>query len=282
MDMGNAKIEGMQKKPRLHYYSHRGRRGHPTTLLHRLTTGLLLPILLIFIASFFATGAFLLPISFKLQFGTLLLALGASLLRLLIAYFLSLLVGIPLALLVEKNKHIENFLLPIYDVLESIPILAFFPVIILFFVRSDFLEGAAIFMLFFTMIWSIVFNSVGGLKVIPKDVKAVGQVFGLSTWDRFTKITLPALFPPLVTGSILAFASGWNIVIVAEALNAYAPRSAHAHNLFGIGSVLVMAASSGNNAALLAAIAVLVIAIACINLFVWQPLLARSERFKFD
>jgi NitT/TauT family transport system permease protein len=272
----------MQKKSRLHYYSHRGRRAHPTTLIHRLTTGLLLPIVLIFIASFLATGAILLPISFKIQFGTLLAALGLSLLRLLVAYVLSLTVGIPLALLVERSRHVESFLLPIYDVLESIPILAFFPVIILFFVRSDFLEGAAIFMLFFTMIWSIVFNSVGGLKVIPADVKAVGHVFGLSTWDRFTKITLPALFPPLVTGSILAFAAGWNIVIVAEALSAYAPQSAHAHDLFGIGSVLVTAASSGDNGALLAAMAVLVLAIALINLVVWQPLLARAERYKFD
>jgi NitT/TauT family transport system permease protein len=137
-------------------------------------------------------------------------------------------------------------------------------------------------MLFFTMIWSIVFNTIGGLKVIPRDVKAVGFVFGFSRWDRFTKITLPALFPPLVTGSILALAAGWNIVIVAEALNAYAPQSAHAHNLFGIGSVLVSAAASGDTDALLAAMAVLVITIAIVNLFLWQPLLSRAERYKFD
>ncbi len=270
------------KKHRLHYYSHRGRRGHPTTILHRLTTGLLLPIALIFIASFLATGAWLLPISFKLQFGGILLALGASLLRLLLAYALSLLVGIPLGLLAERSRHVESFLLPVYDVLESIPVLAFFPVIILFFVRSNFLEGAAIFMLFFTMIWSIVFNTIGGLKVIPKDVKAVGHVFGLSKWGRFTKITLPALFPPIVTGSILALAAGWNIVIVAEALHAYAPAASNAHDLFGIGSILVTAASSGNNSELLAAMSVLVIVIALINLFIWQPLLARAERYKFE
>lgn len=271
------------KKPApIHYYSHRGRRRHPTTFLRRLGSGLVLPMLLVLLASFLATGALLLPFAYTVTLGTLLGALGLSLLRLLIAYVLSLLIGIPLALLVERSHHVENVLLPVYDVLESIPILAFFPVIILFFVRSNFLEGAAIFMLFFSMIWSIVFNSVGGLKVIPADVKAVGHVFGLSAWERFTKITLPALFPPIVTGSILAFAAGWNIVIVAEALSAYAPQSAHAHNLFGIGSVLVTAATAGDSGALLSAMTVLVIAIACINLLVWQPLLARAERFKFD
>ncbi len=266
----------------MHYYSNRGHRKHPSSWLERLGTHVVLPIALVLGATFIATGAILLPWSYKLQFGVLLAALATSIIRLLIAYVLSIVVGIPLALLAERNQSIQSVLLPIYDVLESIPILAFFPVIILFFVRSGFLEGAAIFMLFFTMIWSIVFNTIGGLKVIPRDVKAVGFVFGFSRWDRFTKITLPALFPPLVTGSILALAAGWNIVIVAEALNAYAPQSAHAHNLFGIGSVLVSAAASGDTDALLAAMAVLVITIAIVNLFLWQPLLSRAERYKFD
>jgi NitT/TauT family transport system permease protein len=250
--------------------------------MHRVGTGVLLPLLLVVVATFIATGAILIPHVYSLQFGVLLAALGLSLLRLFIAYVLSMLIGIPLGLLAERDKRIESFLLPVYDVLESIPVLAFFPVIILFFVRSGFLEGAAIFMLFFTMIWSIVFNTIGGMKVIPQDVKAVGKVFGLSSWERFTKITLPALFPPLVTGSILALAAGWNIVIVAEALQAYAPQTSHAQDLFGIGSILVTAASTGDNDLLLAAMAILVIVIAIINLFLWQPLLARAERYKFE
>ncbi|MBA3788788.1 ABC transporter permease subunit [Patescibacteria group bacterium] len=270
------------RKTRLHYYSHRGRRKHPTTLLRRLGSGIILPLFLIVLASFFATGALFIPLPYKLQFGILLLALGSSLLRLLVAYTFSLIFAVLLALLVEKSRTVESILLPIYDVLESIPILAFFPVIIIFFVRSGFLEGAAIFMLFFTMIWSIVFNAIGGLKTIPRDVKAVGYVFGLSKWERFTKITLPALFPPLVTGSILALAAGWNILIVAEALHAYAPQSSHASDLFGIGSILVTAASAGDNGALLAAITILIAAITAINLFLWQPLLARAERYKFE
>lgn len=270
------------KAHKLHYYTHRGRRKHPTSILRQLTTGIALPLFLVVIATFLTTGAIFIPYSYKVQFGILLSALGLSLLRLFVAYALSLVIGIPLGLLAERSRKIESVLLPIYDVLESIPVLAFFPVIILFFVRSNFLEGAAIFMLFFSMIWNIIFNTIGGLKVIPQDVKAVGFVFGFSAWDRFRKITLPALFPPLVTGSILALAAGWNIVIVAEALHAYAPSAAHAHDLFGIGSILVAAASSGDNGALLAAMALLVTAIAIINLFAWQPLLARAERYKFE
>jgi NitT/TauT family transport system permease protein len=270
------------RKPLLHYYSHRGRRKHPTTVLHRLGTGVGLPLLLIVLATFLTTGALLIPAAYTLRFELLIGAVGATLVRLLISYALCLVIGVALGLLAEKNKTVESFLLPIYDVLESIPVIAFFPVIILFFVRSNFLEGAAIFMLFFAMIWSVVFNTIGGLKVIPQDVKAVGYVFGFSKWERFTKITLPALFPPLVTGSILALAAGWNLVIVAEGLHAYAPQSARAHDLFGIGSVLVQAALQGDNATLLAAMAVLILVIAVINIFVWQPLLARAEHYKFE
>lgn len=265
---------------RIHYYSHRGRRKHPTTVAHRLLTGIVLPLALVAAAAFIATGVFF-PESLA-HAGRLFGALGASLLRLLVAYLLSLLIGVPLGILAEKSRRLESFLLPVYDVLESIPVLAFFPVIILFFVRAGFLEGAALFMLFFTMIWSIAFNTIGGLKVIPADVIAAGKVFGLSKLERFFTITLPALFPPLVTGSILALAAGWNIVIVAEALHAYAPQSANAHDLFGIGSVLVDAAAQGDTSALIAAMALLVAVIAAINLFVWQPMLARAERYKFE
>lgn len=272
----------MQRKHQIHYYSHRGRRKHPTTLLGRLTTGVFLPFILVLVAIFMTTGAVFVPMLYKIQFGMLLGALGASIARILIAYALSLVIGIPLALLVEENRKLESVLLPVYDVLESIPVLAFFPIIILLFVRANLLEGAALFMLFFTMIWNIVFNVIGGLRVIPKDVIAVGHVFGLSKWQQFTQITLPALFPSIVTGSILAIASGWNIVIVAEALRAYAPRSAQAHDLFGIGSVLVAAASRGDNAGLLGAMALLVAVITCVNLFLWQPMLARAERYKFE
>jgi NitT/TauT family transport system permease protein len=267
---------------RLHYYSHHGHRKHATSVVRTIETHIIIPVFLLLAATFLATGAVLLPLSYTVRFGVLLAALGSSLLRLGIAYVLSLFIGVPLGIFAESNRKVESFLLPIYDVLESIPVLAFFPVIILFFVRSNFLEGAAIFMLFFSMIWSIVFNTIGGLKVIPSEVKAVGKVFGLSRWDRFTKITLPALFPPLVTGSILALAAGWNIVIVAEALHAYAPAASNAHDLFGIGSILVTAASSGNTSALLGAMALLVFTIAIINLFIWQPLLARAERYKFE
>jgi len=270
------------KKARLHYYSHRGRRKHPTTVIHRALSGIFLPIALVLGAVFLGTGAVLIPSAYNLQIGTLFAALGLSLARLFGAYLLSLVVGIPLGLLAESNRHVENALLPVFDVLESMPVLAFFPVIILFFLHSGWVEGAALFIIFFSMVWNIAFSTVGGLKVIPSDVKAVGKVFGLKPAARLFKITLPALFPPLVTGSILSLADGWNVLIVAEALHAYAPQTAATPDLFGIGSLLVEASSKGDTTTLLIAMGILVLVIALINLVVWQPLLAKAEQFKFE
>lgn len=266
----------------MHYYSHHGRHKHLATRFHRVISSIGTPLLLIVGAVILATGSLTLPHFEVVNLLVLYRAIGASLLRLFIAFLLSLLIGIPLGLLAERNRRFEAFLLPLYDVLESMPVLAFFPVIILFFLRAGWLEGAAIFIIFFSMVWSITFNTIGGMKVIPQDVQAIGTVFGLSALQRLVTITLPALVPPLVTGSILALASGWNIVIVAEALHAYAPQSVSAHDLFGIGSILVTSAAHGDTVTLLTAMTLLVVVIALINLTIWQPLLGYSERFKFE
>ncbi len=264
------------------YYSRHGRPPRSVPMMHHFATPILVPLLLVFVTVFAATGYLVLPTAYAAEGVTLLAALGASLLRLIAAFALALLAGIPLGLLAERSRRSESILLPVFDVLESMPVLAFFPVIILFFLRAGLLEGAAVFIIFFSMVWSIAFSVVGGLKQVPRDVKAVGTIFGLTPWQRFREILLPALFPSTLTGSILALAAGWNIVIVAEALHAYAPHAGQARDLFGIGSIIVTASTTGQNTLLVSAMLLLVITIALVNLFIWQPLLARAERFKFE
>ncbi|MDB5265648.1 MAG: binding-protein dependent transport system inner rane protein [Parcubacteria group bacterium] len=275
-------LRPLRKKHHVLYYSHHGRPPRPVHIVHRFAMPIVVPLLLVLGSAFIATGYFVVPSSYAAEGARLLAALGASLLRLLIAFVLSLLVGIPLGLWAERSRRAESILLPVFDVLESMPVLAFFPVIILFFLHAGLLEGAAIFIIFFSMVWSIAFSVVGGLKQIPADVKAVGKIFGLTRWQRFREILLPALFPATLTGSILALAAGWNIVIVSEALHAYSPHAAQAHDLFGLGSIIVAASVGGQNALLVSAMLLLVITIALVNLFIWQPLLAHAERFKFE
>jgi NitT/TauT family transport system permease protein len=210
------------------------------------------------------------------------LALLATFMRLLIAYIIAVIIAVPLALVASESALAERILLPIFDVAQSLPVLAFFPIIIVLFIKFQFLEGAAIFILFITMLWSIVFSLVGGLKVIPTDIKSAAKVFDIKGWQYIRRIILPAVVPYLITGSLLSWASGWNIVIVAEVLHTYIPGGTSSQDLFGIGNVLVKAAASGENGTFVVGIIVMTAAIAILNFFVWQKLLHYAERYRFE
>ena len=252
------------------------------SLSQRLYTLVLIPLLAV-LATVFLLQAFSISVRPEdISLAHVFAALGATTARLLIAYCLALLVALPLALLVTHSALWERIFLPLFDIMQSLPILAFFPVIILFFLHYHLYYGAAIFALFVTMLWSIVFSLVGGLHAIPQDIKDAGTMFNLRGLRYVEKILLPASLPYLVTGSLLAWAAGWNIIIVAEVLHTYIPGGDTSADLFGIGSMLVNAAASGQQHTFALAIAVLVATIALLNFFVWQKLLKFAERFKFE
>ena len=215
-------------------------------------------------------------------FSEMIIATLYTLVRIGVAYVLAVVIGVPLALLATASRTLERIFLPIFDILQSIPILAFFPVVIVLFIQFDFLEGAAIFILFLNMLWNIVFNLVGGLKIIPKDVTYAAKVFGVSGFSYIRRLAIPAIFPQLVTGSILAVAEGWNLVIVAEAIHTYVPNGTSTQDLVGIGSMLVAASANAQNSVFIMALLVMVLLIAFFNLFVWQKLLHYAQRFRFD
>ena len=209
-------------------------------------------------------------------------AVFATFVRLLIAYAAALAIAVPLALLATRNAVLEKALLPIFDIAQSVPILAFFPLVIAVFLRFGFTNAAAIFIIFINMLWNIVFSAVAGMRAVPGDIGAASRVFGMRGWFHFRRVLLPAILPYLITGSLLAWAEGWNIVIVAEALHAYVPGGTPADDLFGIGSVLAHAASVGYSGTFAAGVIALVGAIAVLNFGVWQRLLHHAEKYRFD
>lgn len=202
--------------------------------------------------------------------------------RLVLAYFLALVLSIPLALLITSTPRVEKFLLPFFDIIQSIPVLAFFPIVVLVFVKISFFEGAAIFIIFASMLWNIVFSIIGGLKTIPADIKFAAKVFKAQGWQKLTNVTIPSIFPYLMTGSLLAWAQGWNIIIVAEVLHSYIPNGSANQDLLGLGSLLVSASQRGNSTLFLAALLIMVVIIGLLNILVWQKLLHLAERYKFD
>jgi len=212
----------------------------------------------------------------------LLLAAAATFSRLLVAYAVALTIAVPMALWATSSPKSERILLPTFDIMQSIPVLAFFPVIVLVFIKFGLFEGSAIFILIVTMIWSLIFSMIGGLKQIPTDVSAAASVFGAVGWRKLWFVTLPAIFPHILTGSLLAWASGWNIIIVAEALHNYIPNSSSSLDLFGLGSLLVNASYHSQETVFLGGLAIMILVIGLLNFFVWQKLLHRAEKYKFD
>jgi NitT/TauT family transport system permease protein len=202
--------------------------------------------------------------------------------RMLLAYVFSLVISVPLALLIASTPRIQAVLLPIADILQSVPALAFFPVVVAFFTAYHQLELAAVFVIFLSMIWNIVFPVIGGLQTIPDDIKSAAVVFNVRGFKKFWYITLPAIFPFVVTGSLLAWAQGWTIVIVAEVLHTYIPHGNASQDLLGLGSLLVDSNAQGLNGTFIAALAAMILVVASLNLLIWQPLIHLSQRFRFD
>jgi NitT/TauT family transport system permease protein len=132
------------------------------------------------------------------------------------------------------------------------------------------------------MLWNLVFSMIGGLKTIPKDILDAAKIFNIKGFIKLRYVTIPAIFPFIITGSLLAWAQGWSILIVAEALHSYIPSGMVNSDPLGLGSLLVNAFSKGENSVFLGALITMVVLITLINFFVWQKLLHLAERFKFD
>ncbi|HVY68086.1 MAG TPA: ABC transporter permease subunit [Patescibacteria group bacterium] len=266
-----------------HYHRHMSL-SYPASLHQRLYSFVIIPLVLLALVFFVLAkfGGTNLPLQENVTWGFLISALLVTFIRLLVAYALALVIAIPTALLINHSPRAERILFPIFDVIQSVPVLAFFPVVILFFVHYSWFNGAAIFILLLTMAWSIVFSVVGGLQVVPSDLKSAAKVFGVTGLDYIDKILLPAVVPYLVTGSLLAWAGGWNIIIVAEVLHTYIPGGTAAMDLFGIGSILVAASAANQQHAFFMALFIMIVFIGLMNFFVWQKLLKYAERFKFE
>jgi NitT/TauT family transport system permease protein len=202
--------------------------------------------------------------------------------RMLLAYILSLLISIPLAVGIASTPRVQRIFLPIADVLQSVPVLAFFPVVVVFFTTYHAFELAAVFVILLTMIWNIVFPVIGGLQTIPDDINSAALVFNIRGIRKFWYITLPAIFPFVVTGSLLAWAQGWTVVIVAEVLHTYIPNGTPSQDLLGLGSLLVDSNARGDTSIFVATLCAMIVLVALINIVVWQPLLRLAQRFKFD
>lgn len=197
----------------------------------------------------------------------LLLGTGATLLRVAVALLLALLWTIPVGVVIGTNRKIAAALQPVVQILASIPATALFPVLLIFLLR---LPGgtnlAAIILMLMGTQWYLLFNVIAGASAIPQDLKYTSQLLQLTGWQRWRTLTLPALFPYIITGAITASGGAWNASIVAE----YVHFGGKTYQTIGIGAIIAHATNVGQYAYLLAATLILILVVVMINRLVWR------------
>ncbi len=211
------------------------------------------------------------------------LATLASMGRLAIAYLISLLWTIPMAVKIAGSRRAARFLTPFFEISASIPATALFPLMIVYIVRyTGSVNFAAILLVLTGMQWYLLFNLISGATSIPGDLKEVAEMMGLKGWLYWRKLVLPAIFPALITGSITAWGGGWNALIVAEYFN-FGQKT---FSVFGIGSLLDQATyvrSADSSQMILFSLVFMIAVIMALNRFFWRPLYNFAlKRFKLE
>jgi len=209
------------------------------------------------------------------------LAMGASALRVVIAFAFCMAVALPLAIGLARRPLASRVGLPIVEVVASFPATALFPVVIFELLPYLTPEGASVLMLMTGMIWYLFFNVLAGLRSLPPDLEECARSFGIRGRSFYQKVLLPGIFAATVTGSITAFGGGWNTLIVAEYLTL---GDAHTFQVLGVGSAIDIGYTEPNGLPLMvAALLTLVLAVIAINELIWKPLYRKAvEKYRYD
>jgi NitT/TauT family transport system permease protein len=208
---------------------------------------------------------------------------GYSLLRITIAYVLSLAFTLVYGYVAAYNPRAERFMIPLLDVLQSIPVLSFLPGVMLAMValfpgRQLGVALGAILLIFTGQVWNMVFSFYASLKSVPEDMREAASIYRFSWWQRFTQMELPFSAIGLVWNSMMSVAGGWFALMVCE-MFVLGPRD---FRLPGLGSYLQTAASAGDMRSILWGVATMVLVIVMLDQFVWRPVIAWAEKFKVE
>jgi len=182
-----------------------------------------------------------------------------------------------------KSRAAERLLLPLLDILQSIPVLGFLPGLVLglmalFPARNMGLELAAILMIFTAQAWNLAFSFYNSLRALPQPLRDACKVAGWPPGRTFRQLEVPAAAQGLVWNGMLSMAGGWFFLMVNEAFRL----GDHDYRLPGIGSFMSVALDQGNGQAMALAIAAMVIMIVCVDQLLWRPLVVWVEKFRLD
>lgn len=207
---------------------------------------------------------------------------GYSIARMLAAYLLSLVFTFVYGTMIFRNRKARFFLLPLLDILQSVPILSFLPVVLLslstIFPQGLAAELSSIILIFTSQAWNLTFAWYQSLTTLPHELSEVSETFRFNGWFRFKVVQLPFAAIGLIWNSIMSWAGGWFFLMAAEIFTV----GQRDFRLPGLGAYLHEAASQGDMTAIAYGVITLVLVITALDQLVWRPLLAWSERFKLE
>lgn len=203
--------------------------------------------------------------------------------RMTVAYILSIVFTLIYGYVAAHNEKAEKIMVPILDILQSLPVLSFLPAVVLGLIalfpnNNVGLELSCIILIFTGQAWNMTFSFYHSIKIMPKDLIEASSVFGLNKWQRFKKLEVPFSIIGLVWNSMMSWAGGWFFLMACEMFTL----KDKDFRLEGIGSFLQTAANEGNNIALAWGIAALVIVIVLLDQLFWKPITVWADKFKIE
>jgi NitT/TauT family transport system permease protein len=202
--------------------------------------------------------------------------------RMTVAYLLSLAFSLAYGYGAAHDRRAEKVLMPLLDVLQSVPILSFLPVVLLglsaLLPEGFAAEVAAIVLIFTSQAWNMTFSVYQSLSTVPVELREAAAVFRFGRWMTFTTLELPFSALGLVWNSMMSWAGGWFFLMAAEMFTV----GSRDFRLPGLGSYLHSAADAGDVHAVLLGVATLIVVIVLLDQFLWRPLLAWGNRFKIE
>jgi NitT/TauT family transport system permease protein len=203
--------------------------------------------------------------------------------RMFLALLFSFLFTFTYATLAAKSRRAGMILIPILDILQSVPILGFLTFTVTFFMAlfpGQVLgaEFAAVFVIFTSQAWNMAFGFYQALTTLPADLQEVARSFRLSPWQKFWRLDVPFAMPGLIWNTMLSMSGGWFFVVASEAVTV-------GHTTFtlpGIGSYVAVALQQRNLRAIFYAILAMLVVILLYDQLLFRPLVAWSGKFRFE
>jgi NitT/TauT family transport system permease protein len=208
---------------------------------------------------------------------------GYSLLRMLLAYLLSLVFTLIYGHVAANNRRAERVMIPLLDILQSVPILSFLPAVTLtlvaLFPHSNIgLELASVILIFTSQAWNMTFSFYHSARTLPTDLQEVTAVARVRPWRRFLVLEVPSSMIGLIWNSMMSWTGGWFFLMASEQFTL----GSRSFQLPGLGSYLQAAANAGNTGAILLGLATLIALIVLLDLLFWRPLVAWADKFKVE